>query len=519
MVLVAFVVFFLALLANFYVPGKGFSALIIFGGNNAERTIPELNYVSHFTDEQSYGYDAQYYAQLAIRPNPSDPELATSIDNLSYRARRILLCWTAYAIGFGQPAWVLQVYALENVACWLILGWLLLRWFPPTLWENVIRWFLVMFSYGLMVSVRGSLVDGPSLLLIAIAVALIERGRTRLAVATPALSGLVKETNILGAASLAWPWPKTFSQWLALAARGLLVALPLVLWFLILRGLVPPGEHSIGSDNFAAPFAAFWKKIQFHAQELGESGWANQRSRTAVYGIVSLFVQFAVIVSRPKLQSAWWRVGAAFAGLMIFLGWAVWEGYPGAAVRVLLPMTLAFNVLLPRGWKWAVLLALGNISILSAWPLSYPPPGLGFHLNASEALLQPHPGAPNLTVKYGVGWYASEGNHTDYWRWSQKDSELRIYNPTTGPLLLAVQFKINTLSDRKIEMGNDERVLWSSIVDTKRQLVGVQNIVLVPGENRLWWKAYATPEQLHDPGDNRVLGFRLYNLELTVTEK
>ena len=50
--------------------------------------------------------------------------------------------------------------------------------------------------------------------------------------------------------------------------------------------------------------------------------------------------------------------------LMIVLGENVWAGYPGAATRVLLPMTFAFNVLLPRSaWFWP-LFVLGNLTVL-----------------------------------------------------------------------------------------------------------------------------------------------------------
>ena len=61
------------------------------------------------------------------------------MDNLPYRARRILFCWTAYLLGMGQPRLILQAYALQNVLCWLLLAWLLLRWFPPTSLGNLVR--------------------------------------------------------------------------------------------------------------------------------------------------------------------------------------------------------------------------------------------------------------------------------------------------------------------------------------------------------------------------------------------
>jgi hypothetical protein len=52
---------------------------------------------------------------------------------------------------------------------------------------------------------------------------------------------------------------------------------------------------------------------------------------------------------------------------MIFLGQAVWEGHPGAATRVLMPMTFAFNLLLPSTrWFW-LLWVLGNVNVLDGF--------------------------------------------------------------------------------------------------------------------------------------------------------
>ena len=52
--------------------------------------------------------------------------------------------------------------------------------------------------------------------------------------------------------------------------------------------------------------------------------------------------------------------------LMTALGPAVGEGAPGAVPRVVLPMTVAFNMVLPQTrWFWPVWV-LGNLSILHA---------------------------------------------------------------------------------------------------------------------------------------------------------
>jgi hypothetical protein len=40
--------------------------------------------------------------------------------------------WTAYVLGFGKPAWILQVYAVQNVFTWLLFAWLMSRVIPQT---------------------------------------------------------------------------------------------------------------------------------------------------------------------------------------------------------------------------------------------------------------------------------------------------------------------------------------------------------------------------------------------------
>jgi len=80
--------------------------------------------------------------------------------------------------------------------------------------------------------------------------------------------------------------------------------------------------------------------------------------------LVALTVQFLYLVLRPQWTQAWWRIGITYAVLLIFLGDAVWEGYPGAASRVLLPMQLAFNILVPAGRAWWLVLVLGNLTLL-----------------------------------------------------------------------------------------------------------------------------------------------------------
>ena len=70
----------------------------------------------------------------------------------------------------------------------------------------------------------------------------------------------------------------------------------------------------------------------------------------------------------------WWRVAAAYAVLMLLVDKAVWEGSPGAVMRVLLPLTVGFNILLLRHtdrsfWTWYV---VGNLQLAFAYTMLRP---------------------------------------------------------------------------------------------------------------------------------------------------
>jgi hypothetical protein len=361
----ATVAVFLWICSQFYLPGKGFTYLIMFGDQQHARYLPVLRATNHYELENSSGYDAQYYAQLAMQPRLSDPALVTGLDNVEYRARRILFCWTAAGLALGDPVRAMHIYSVQNIVCWFLLAVLLLYWFPAVSWENFFRWFGVLACFGLCFSVRGSLVDGPSLLLIAAGVALAQSGRPWWSAVVLGISGLGKETNLLSGAALAKPAENTVRGWFTVALRGLVMALPLALWLVILARWIG-GIGYAGERNFAAPFVAYVAKWQETLIQVVTPG-SDPLARMSLLMLVAVTVQFLFFAVRPRWSEIWWRVAAAYSVLMIFLGDAVWEGYPGAASRVLLPMTLAFNILVPRGRKWWLVLLLGNLTVLASY--------------------------------------------------------------------------------------------------------------------------------------------------------
>ena len=511
----AAVAFFLWNAAQYYIPGQGFTCLIFFGGASHVQRIRELRSIDYYVDRDSNGYDGQYYAQLAVKPLLMSRDLAGAMDNLPYRARRILFSGLAYLFGLGQPAWVLQAYALENIAAWLLLAWLLLRWFPPTGPGNLVRWAGVLFAWGLTMSVRQALMDGPSLLVIAWGVALFEGGRRWTSTCVLGLAGLGRETNLLAVPALApgadWSWAEVGRA----AVRSVLAVLPLAAWVACIWWVCGQPSNA-GVGNFGRPFTAYFGKWFDAWRDFRLNGW-DSSGKWMLIMLASLTVQMLVILLRPRWANPWWRVGAPFAVLLIFLGPAVWDGYPGAAARVVVPMTLAFNVLVPRGLRWWPLLLLGNLSALSAIDQLRPPGIESYRLEGMVGVWRA-PTQQTITVDFGDAWYQPEKSHLEYWRWSRGSAGLRINNPQNVPVEVNLRFDLRALDVRRVRIYQGATMRWEGSVTRDGTAVSLPGIRLAPGDNP--WRFETDKPPIVPEGDTlRPVTFNLRNLVIEAVRK
>jgi hypothetical protein len=147
-----------------------------------------------------------------------------------------------------------------------------------------------------------------------------------------------------------------------------LAAIPLVLWqdylFSIYRRTTFANQNQL-----AAPFEGFIRKWETNIRGVMHQGIAgpSMRSFVATAGLTAQAI-YLIARSRTHYASVWWRLALPYVVLMFLLHFVVWGGHPGAAMRVLLPITIAFNVLLaseatPRFWIWYV---LGNAALIYA---------------------------------------------------------------------------------------------------------------------------------------------------------
>jgi hypothetical protein len=355
----AWLLVFAISVASFYRSGTGFTSFILFGKTFAARALPEVRAIPHF-DVNGPGYDGQFYAQLAVRPAPWDPAVYEALDNAWFRAGRILPAFIACGLSFGRADWAIHIYSMECVAAWLLLAAVLLHWFPPSSFQNALRWSGCLFCSGMMMAVCRALPDAVALLLVAAGGYYWERG-SRLGPVLMGISGLAKETGLVTTVAFVDEIPRGHARWVRMAGNvGLAVAAPL-LWFGTLRFL--NGWVRLDNQAFAPPLLAPVARIWATVGPSFRGDWRLATLELSTLG--ALMVQAAFFLTRWQPKDWRWRVGAAHVPLMAILGKAVWEGYPIAAARVLLPMTLMFNLLVPPtryGWVWLV---LGNLSLIS----------------------------------------------------------------------------------------------------------------------------------------------------------
>lgn len=358
---------FIVAVSQFYHRGFGFTALIEFPGSVHFSELPVVQNMPHFHNPASPGYDGQFYSQLAIDPLLRDPNIDRAMDLPPYRARRILCSWIAFALGLGRPAWILQAYSIENVLAWLIFAWVLTRWMPPTTARGFALWAGTLLSHGMLGSVRYALVDAPSTLLVALGILAAEKGRPWIASAIVGVAGLARETSLLAASMFARLLSHKPRTWVRVAALVIICAIPLALWLDYLRSIYRSTAFE-GGGNVTTPFAGlvFEVKMLRHAV-------SDPSVRPVWLPTVGAFVAFLTqatiaIVSLVKRETRtpWAWVATSFAALALFMHPVVWEGWPGAFTRVLLPLSVGANVLLARNARTSwVLIVLANLSVVS----------------------------------------------------------------------------------------------------------------------------------------------------------
>ncbi|MFO1451176.1 MAG: hypothetical protein U1F61_23660 [Opitutaceae bacterium] len=491
---------FLVLVGRFWHPVYGLTALIQLDAPNDDLKLAAFREHPVFVHREHGGYDGLYYAQIALDPTLRDPALPRAIDNLSYRARRILPPALAWGLGLGHDAWIIRIYPWLNVAAWLGLAAILWRLLPVTTLHGLTAWSGVLFSAGALASVRLALSDLIALTFLAGSLLALEQSRARRSSALLSLAVLSRETSVLGLAAL---WTRPWLSW-----RNVLVTVvataPLALWLAYVRWQVGPADA--GWSNLTLPVVGWIEKLIASTQALSTVA-DRPLAWTTFLATIALSLQVAYLATRWRLTEMAWRLGAAYAGLFFTLGTAVWEGFPGAATRVLLPLTLAFNLVAHRhraSWLWLV---GGNLAVLS---------GL---LSLRDVHPDPREMAARTTedlavvVRLGDGWYGREHHRNHTWAWSAQRATLEVETWPRVDAEVTLEIRLRALAPTSLESTPDahpRQVLTVTPTLTPHTVT----LTVHHGRGRIDFQSTTPPLPESPAPDARPLGFAVYDIKI-----
>jgi hypothetical protein len=500
------VAIFAGLVVRFWHPHYGFTRFVQLDEADHRSGIRELREYPIFYYDGFHGYDGATYMQIAFHPLLDSPELKPALDNLAYRARRILGSALAWLLAGGDPARIAGTYAALNLGVWLALALLLWRVLPVTDARSLAAWAGVLFSAGALHAVRLALTDLLATTLAVGAIALGEAGRTRGALGVLAAAGLARETALTAVVAL-WRGP-----WLAPAAwlrRGLQaggVALPLLLWMAYIRRQVGPADQ--GLANFTWPVVAWIEKWVETIAAFPRHPDFTWLITTTLLSTVALTAQAAYLLRRPRWADPWWRAGVAGVALMAMLGTAVWEGHPGAATRVLLPMGVAFAVLAVRekaSRRWIV---VGSLSVCSGVLALWEVPQAAREIGAGRCA------GGTYVAKIAEGWYGLERDRSARWAWAATHGGVAI---ETAPhaLPVRVRLQVRTIAPRELEVRHEGQIIFRGPVSVQRQWIDLP--ALAPpatGGLRLELRSPASAVPENPQAGARSLGFALYAIDV-----
>ncbi|HWA25257.1 MAG TPA: hypothetical protein VG734_06230 [Lacunisphaera sp.] len=505
LVRIVLIAVFVFLVGRHWYPYYGFTGLLQ-ADIQSEKLLPaSLRDTPIFIHPHIGRYDGVYYAQIATSPALRDPELKVAVDDLGYRARRILLSAVAWAVGGGDPVRAVHVYAWLNIVVWFALAGVLWRLLPVEAGGRAAFAFAaLLFAGGTLASVRLALTDLAAMTLLAAALLAGERNRPALAAVLTGLGGLARETAMLGLAALLPERPTDFRLLARRAGLFLLAVIPLAGWSWYVWSAI--ASASAGTANIGWPLGGWilrWQEL-LRLRQAEPNNWLVV---TAWLDSFALLAQMAYILVRPEWRSPWWRVGFFFTLLSLCLGWAVLEGVPGAAVRVLLPLTLAFNVLACRRRAAVVWLVLGNLSIFGGLLSLWAPPAQPHTLAVRSAW------GRSCVLETDQRWQVAEWNSK--WRWSWCDEaggvRLRIW---PWPDRARVQLQVRGITPRELEVWHDGTQVWQGSIGDRPEWITLPELPVTRGNLVLELRSAGPSTPDGAAGRERTISFACFGARL-----
>ncbi len=352
------------ILSNHYSKTKGFTNLIYFGSHFKNSVLKEIKIINPET-KTKWGYDGQFYVQVALRPSLEDKKLATALDHPAYRARRIGLPFLAFCLGLGKAELILQIYALLNFIFW---GLLLIAIYFFTEFKRLRDVFLaisLLWTAGSLISVTRAITDLPAIFFCTLAVFYSSRYKTSSFFLS--IASMIKETSVFG---FTIPIVKFFKgkEYKRISISLCIVFLPITFWIFYTRFFFP--IKFFGAGNLSVPFFPLMEKLysSFSHLLIHYNSSDHNVLIDAIFEFIcplSLICQAIYIVVKRNLTSGEWLLGIPYVIIFLVMSKFLLTDQYGYC-HVLLPLTFSFNLLLHKfetGKSYICLYFLGNIGM------------------------------------------------------------------------------------------------------------------------------------------------------------
>jgi hypothetical protein len=275
------------------------------------------------------------------------------------------------------------------------------------------------------------------------------------------------------------------------------------------------GPAPQGFGNFTWPVIGWIEKwgatLTGYARE-PEYRWLTTTTLLALIALTVQAIYFLrrgpAMETRRRLENPWWRAGICGVAMMAMLGTAVWEGHPGAATRVLLPMSVAFAVLAVRErarWGW---IAGGSLTVFSGVLALWHVPE-----SAGEFTAGRFAGGSYL-VRPQDGWYGVERSSRATWDWSSGRATVAFDIAPRATAPVHVRLKVRAIAPRTIEIRDGAAVVWRGEVRTDAVWIDFNATPRERGRLVLELRSEAPPVRESDEPGARALSFALYRAEL-----
>jgi len=510
--------------ARVYSPEYGITKFLVVGHEFDRRGLAVFRSTpKYLIPDDRWGFDGQFYAELALDPLLRDPQLKIALDDPFYRSRRILTSWLAWLGGLGRPFWILNVYAALNLVFWVGFAVMMTRLFRPYGWPGVAGFAAMLMTCGIIESMRSSLTDFPGFVLLTLAMMLGGAGGAGVL----ALASLAREPNILGIAGL-WGYRP---PWLRTTRRNVLFAviagLPLALWIGYVLSRFPI-EHSVTGDNLTWPLYGIMGKLgefSLHAVN-GDIVWRDWYSEFftsehlhAVLTIISVLTQSIYLFTHREWNNRIWRAGVIFVPFFLCISSIPWERH-FTITRHALPITLAFNLVLAMRARrgWLIWFLLGNcfvpygIYLFATYGHGAGGAPIEYRITSEQ------PSSPALQARFTQGWSAEEWTLAHTWRWGvARHATLTIVNPAAQPVEVSLSFKVRSICPRNLEVGVHGAGRWSTQLLLTDINFRTGRFLLPPGETVVDFDSAIPAVPSGKRGDDRLLSFRVKDLQIELS--